>query len=56
LLWDDCAKVVQKAWENSEVGKTALDMVRLKINGCSSELRAWGASKTHLGTKETKAL
>ena len=56
LLWDDCTKVVQEAWESSELGEMALETVRLKINGCSSELRAWGASKTHLGTKEIKAL
>ncbi|XP_075633693.1 uncharacterized protein LOC142606189 [Castanea sativa] len=56
LLWDHCAKVVQDARENSEVGETALETVRLKINGCIMDLRAWGASKTHVGTKEIKDL
>ena len=50
LLWDDCAKVVQDAWENSVSGESALDSIRLKIRGRSSDLRAWGASKTHPGT------
>ena len=40
LLWDDCTKVVQDAWENSVGGESALDLVRLKIRGCSSDLRA----------------
>ncbi|XP_075663346.1 uncharacterized protein LOC142632919 [Castanea sativa] len=56
LLWDDRAKVVQDAWENSEVGETASETVRLKINGCSMDLRAWGASKIRAGTKEIKDL
>ena len=56
LLWDDCTQVVQDAWENCEGGETTLEMVRLKINGCSLDLRAWGASKTHPGTEEIKAL
>ena len=56
LLWDDCTQVVQDALENCEGGETALETVRLKINGYSSDLRAWGASKTHLGTEEIKAL
>nr|XP_023910503.1 uncharacterized protein LOC112022157 [Quercus suber] len=56
LLWDDCAKVVQEAWENSEVGETALETVKLKIKESSSELKAWGASETHPGTNEIKAL
>jgi len=30
LLWDDCAKVVQEAWESSEVGEMALEMVEDK--------------------------
>ena len=34
----------------------ALETVRLKIHGCSSELKAWGAAKTHPGTNEKKAL
>ena len=55
-MWDDCAKVVQDAWENSVGGELALESVKLKIRGCSSDLRAWGASKTHPGTKEIKAL
>ena len=56
LLWDDCTQVAQDAWENCEGGETTLEMVRLKINGCSLDLRAWGASKTHPGTEEIKAL
>ena len=56
LLWDDCTKVVQEAWENNEVGETTLEMVKLKILGCSSELKAWGVAKTHPSTNEIKAL
>ena len=56
LLWDDCTKVVQEAWDNSGVGVTALERARLKINGCSSELKAWGAAKTHPGTNKIKVL
>ena len=56
LFWDDCTKVVQEAWENSEIGETALETVRLKIHGCSSELKAWGVAKTHPSTNEIKAL
>ena len=56
LLWDDCTKVIQEAWDNSGVGETTLEMVRLKINGCSSELKAWGAAKTHPGTNEINVL
>ena len=48
--------MVQDAWENCEGGETALETVKLKINGCSSDLRSWGASKTHPGTEEIKAL
>lgn len=33
LLWDDCAKVVQNAWENSGDGEMALESVKLKIKG-----------------------
>lgn len=56
LLWEDCTKVVQDAWENSGGGETALESVSLKIKGCSLDLGAWGTSKTHPGTKEIKAL
>ena len=55
-MWGDCTKVVQKAWEISGVGESALETVRLKINGCSEELKAWGAAKTHPSTNEIKAL
>ena len=56
LLWDDCAKVVQDTWENSGGGETASESVRLKIKGCTLDLRDWKASKTHPSTKEIKAL
>ena len=56
LLWDDCEKVIQEAWVNSEGRSSALETVSKKISGCASELLVWGASKTHPGTEEIKNL
>ena len=33
-----------------------METVKLKINECSAELKAWSVAKTHPGTNEIKAL
>lgn len=56
LLWEDCERVVSKAWNNVGGAHTGLNKAKDKINKCREELAAWGSTKVHLEAEIIKEL